>query len=43
MRKYIMVPCLKNSSEDTIFGNNKIKEQLETVKLQNEFHLNLYY
>ena len=35
----MLVPYLNNSSEETIFGNNKIKEQLETMKLQNEFHL----
>ena len=35
----ILVPYLNNSSEETIFGSNKIKEQLETMKLQNEFHL----
>ena len=30
------LPCLKNSSEETMFGSNKIKEQHETMKLQNE-------
>ena len=35
----IMVPYLNNSSEETIFGSNKIKEQHETMKLQNEVHL----
>ena len=30
---------LANSSEETIFGSNKIKEQLEAMKLQNDFHL----
>ena len=35
----ILVPYLNNSSEETIFGSNKIKEQHETMKLQNEFHL----
>ena len=34
-----MVPYLNNSSEETIFGSNKIKEQHETMKLQNEVHL----
>ena len=33
-----LVPYLKNSSEETIFGCNKIKEQHESMKLQNEFH-----
>ena len=28
-------PYLKNTSEETIFGSNKIKEQRETMKLQN--------
>ena len=32
----ILVPCLNNPSEDTIFGSNKIKEQLKTMKLPNE-------
>ena len=32
----ILVPYLNNSSEETIFGSNKIKEQHETMKLQNE-------
>ena len=35
----ILVPYLNNSSEETIFGSNKIKEEHETMKLQNEFHL----
>ena len=35
----ILVPYLNNSSEETIFGSNKIKEQHKTMKLQNEFHL----
>ena len=35
----ILVPYLNNSSEKTIFGSNKIKEQHEAMKLQNEFHL----
>ena len=35
----ILVPYLNNSSEETIFGSNKIKKQHETMKLQNEFHL----
>ena len=33
----IMVPYLNNSSEETIFGSNEIKEQRETMKLQYEF------
>ena len=32
----ILVPCLNNPSEDVIFGSNKIKEEHETMKLQNE-------
>ena len=32
----ILVPYLNNASEETIFGSNKIKEQYETIKLQNE-------
>ena len=35
----ILVPYLNNSFEETIFGSDKIKEQHETMKLQNEFHL----
>ena len=35
----ILVRYLNDSSEETIFGSNKIKEQHETMKLQNEFHL----
>ena len=35
----ILVPYLNNSSEETIFGGNKIKDQHETMKLQNEVHL----
>ena len=35
----ILVPCLNNSSGKTIFGSNKITEQRETMKIQNEFHL----
>ena len=35
----ILVPYLNNSSEETIFGSNKIREQHKTMKLQNEFHL----
>ena len=31
-----MVPHLNNPSEEAIFGNNKIKEEHETMKLQNE-------
>ena len=32
----LLVPYLNNPSEETIFGSNKIKEQHETMKLQNE-------
>ena len=33
----ILVPYLNNpSSEEAIFGSNKIKEEHETMKLQNE-------
>ena len=32
----ILVPYLNNPSEETICGSNKIKEQHETMKLQNE-------
>ena len=32
----ILVPYLNNPSEETIFGSHKIKEQHETMKLQNE-------
>ena len=35
----ILVPYLNNSSEETIFGSKKIKEQHEIMKLQNEFYL----
>ena len=35
----ILVPYLNSSSDETIFGSNKIKKQHETMKLQNEFHL----
>ena len=35
----MLVPCLNNSSEETIFGSNEIKEQHTTIKLQNEVHL----
>ena len=35
----ILVPYLNNSSDETIFGINKIKEQHETMKLQNEIHV----
>ena len=35
----ILVPYLNNSSEETIFGSNKIKEQLGKMKPQNDFHL----
>ena len=31
-----MEPYLNNHSEEAIFGSNKIKEQHETMKLQNE-------
>ena len=31
-----LVPYLNNPFEETIFGNNKIKEQREIMKLQNE-------
>ena len=33
----ILVPYLSNSSEETIFGSNKIKESLETMKIQMNF------
>ena len=32
----ILIAYLNNLSEETIFESNKIKEQHETVKLQNE-------
>ena len=32
----ILVPYINNLSEETLFGRNKIKEQHETMKLQNE-------
>ena len=32
----ILEPYLNNPSEETIFESNKIKEQHETMKLQNE-------
>ena len=32
----ILVPYLNYPSEETIFASNKIKEQHETLKLQNE-------
>ena len=35
----ILVPYLNNSSEETIFGSNEIKEQREAMKLQYEIHL----
>ena len=35
----ILVPYLNNSSEETIFGSNEIKEQHEAMKLQNEVYL----
>ena len=34
----MLVLYLNNSSEETIFASNKIKEQHETMKLQNEVH-----
>ena len=32
----ILVRYINNLSEETLFGRNKIKEQHETMKLQNE-------
>ena len=32
----MLAPYVNNPSEETIFGGSKIKEQHETVKLQNE-------
>ena len=32
----ILVPYLNNPSEEAIFGSNKIKEEHEAMKLQNE-------
>ena len=32
----ILVPYLKNLSQEAIFGSNKLKKQHETMKLQNE-------
>ena len=32
----ILVPYLNNPSEEVIFGSNKIKEEHETMKVQNE-------
>ena len=32
----ILVPYLNNPSEEAIFGSNKIKEEHETMTLQNE-------
>ena len=32
----VLVPYLNNPSEEAIFGSNKIKEEHETMKLQNE-------
>ena len=32
----ILVPYQNNRSEEVIFGSNKIKEEHETMKLQNE-------
>ena len=35
----MLVPYLaNNSSEETIFGSNNIKEKHETMKIQNEVH-----
>ena len=31
-----VVPYLNNHSEEAIFGNNKIKDEHETMTLQNE-------
>ena len=31
-----MVPYLNNPSEEAIFGSNRIKEQHDSMKLQNE-------
>ena len=33
----ILVPYLNNPSKEAIFGSNNIKEQHETMKLQNEY------
>ena len=32
----ILVPYLNNSTEETIFESNRIKEKYEAMKLQNE-------
>ena len=32
----MLVAYLNNPSEETLFGNNRIKKQHETTKLQNE-------
>ena len=32
----VLVPYVNNPSEEAIFGSNKIKEEHETMKLQNE-------
>ena len=32
----MLVPYLNNSSEETTFGSNEIKEQHTTMKLQNK-------
>ena len=32
----MLVPYLRNPSEEAIFGSNEIKEQHETKKLQND-------
>ena len=34
----MLVPYLNNSSEETIFESNNIKEKDEAMKLQNEVH-----
>ena len=36
MEILVLVPYPNDPSEETIFGSNKIKEQHETMKLQNE-------
>ena len=35
-QKYVLVPCLNNPFEETIFESNKTEEQRGTMKLQNE-------
>ena len=32
----VLVPYLNNPSEEAMFGSNKIKDEHETMKLQNE-------